>query len=84
MCRIYNAGVQDGKDAAAAAQGFKSTEGASWLEMAEYCAKHDNGHLTVREREFIDDMTRWCARREPTEKQGKWLHVLYVRLGRRR
>ena len=39
---------------------------------------------TTAEREFIDDMTRWCMRREPTEKQGKWLHLLYVRIGRRR
>jgi hypothetical protein len=84
MQRIYDAGVQEGKDVAAAAAGFRSTEGLSWLEMAEYCAGHDDGRLSAKERGFIEDMVRWCARREPSEKQGKWLHVLYVRLGRRR
>jgi hypothetical protein len=84
MRKIYDAGVQEGKDVAATEKGFSNTEGLSWLEMAEYCAEHDNGRLTPREREFVDDMTRWCTPREPTEKQGKWLHMLYVRIGRRR
>jgi hypothetical protein len=84
MKRIYDAGVQDGKDAAAAAQGFSNTEGPSYYEMAKYCIEHSDGRLTSKERGFVEDMTRWCARREPTEKQGKWLHVLYVKLGRRR
>ena len=84
MQRIYDAGVQEGKDAAAAAAGFKNTEGPSWLEMAEYCAGHDDGRLSAKERGFVEDMVRLCARREPSEKKGRWLHVLYVRLGRRR
>jgi hypothetical protein len=85
MRKIYEAGYEAGKDENAAGKGFSdTTAGPSWLEMAEYCAQHDNGRLTEREREFIDDMTRWCTRREPTEKQGKWLHILYVRIGRRR
>jgi hypothetical protein len=83
MKRIYDAGVQDGKDAAAIDKGFINA-GTSWLEMAEYCAAHDEGCLTAKERGFVVDMVRWCARREPSEKQGKWLHVLYVRLERRR
>jgi hypothetical protein len=84
MQRIYDARVQEGKDTAAAAAGFKSTDGPSWLEMAEYCAGHDDGRLSAKERGFVEDMVRWCARREPSEKQAKWLHVLWVRLGRRR
>jgi hypothetical protein len=84
MRKIYDAGVQEGKDAAAATAGFSSTEGPTYLEMATFCASHDDNRLTPREREFIDDMTRWCVRREPTEKQAKWLHMLWVRLGRRR
>jgi hypothetical protein len=85
MRKIYEAGFEAGKDESAAEKGFSdTTAGPSWLAMAEYCAEHDNGRLTEREREFIDDMTRWCTRREPTEKQGKWLHLLYVRIGRRR
>jgi hypothetical protein len=84
MKRIYDAGVQEGKDVAAAAAGFSSTEGPSYYEMAKYCVEHGSGRLGSRESEFVDDMVRWCLRREPTEKQGKWLHAIYVRLGRRR
>ena len=84
MRRIYNTGVRDGKDAATADKGFSDIEGPSFFQMATYCAEHDDGRLTSKERGFIDDMVCWCARREPSEKQGKWLHVLYVRLGRRR
>jgi hypothetical protein len=84
MQKIYNAGVRDGKDAATADKGFSDIEGPSFFQMATYCAEHDDGRLTSKERGFVDDMVRWCARREPSEKQGKWLHVLYVKLGRRR
>jgi hypothetical protein len=85
MRKIYDAGYEAGKDEGAVEKGFGDvTAGPSWLQMAQYCAEHDNGRLTPREREFVDDMTRWCTRREPTEKQGKWLHLLYVRIGRRR
>ena len=39
--------------------------------------------LSPKEVGFVEDMVRWCARREPTEKQAKWLHVLYCKIGRR-
>jgi hypothetical protein len=84
MKRIYDTGVQDGKDAAATAQGFSNTEGPSYYEMAKYCVEHANGRLSAKEQGFVEDMERWCARREPSKKQGRWLHALYVRLGRRR
>jgi hypothetical protein len=84
MRKIYDAGVRDGKDAAATDKGFSNVEGPSYYEMAKHCVEHDNSRLSAKERGFVEDMERWCARREPSEKQGKWLHVLYVRLGRRR
>jgi hypothetical protein len=85
MQRIYNAGLQDGKDAAAVNKGFSDVAGPSWHEMAVHCAeKADDRFLYPGEREFIDDMVRWTARREPSEKQGRWLHKIYVRLGKRR
>jgi hypothetical protein len=84
MQKIYDAGVRDGKDAAAADGKFADVEGPSYLEMAEFCVEHDNGRLTAKERDFVDDMTRWCIRREPTEKQARWLHLIWVRLGKRR
>jgi hypothetical protein len=83
MQKIYDAGYQEGKDAAATTQGFGSTEGPTYYEMALFCEER-SGHLSGKEQGFISDMVRWCARREPTEKQAKWLHVLWVRLGRRR
>jgi hypothetical protein len=45
MKRIYDAGVQDGKDAAAAAQGFSNTEGPSCYEMASSCVERDDHRL---------------------------------------
>jgi hypothetical protein len=53
-------------------------------EMAINCRDQDDGRLTPRERDFVNDMLRWTVHRKPSEKQGKWLHLLYVRLGRRR
>ena len=86
MQRIYDAAYQDGKHAAEQTQGaeFHNVGGPSWHDMAIECRDHDNGRLTPREREFIEDMVRWTTRREPSEKQGKWLHVLYVRMAKRR
>ena len=84
MQKIYSGCVRDGKDAAAADKGFSDIEGPSFFQMAQFCAEHDDGRLTSKERGFVDDIVCWCARREPSEKQGKWLYVLYVKLGRRR
>jgi hypothetical protein len=84
MQKIYDAAFRDGKDAAAVDRGFDNVDGPSWHEMATICAERDNGRLTSREREFIDDMISWTARRDPSDKQGRWLHSIYVKLGRRR
>jgi hypothetical protein len=82
--KIYGAAYQDAKKATEQTQGtdFHNVDGPSWHEMAVECSNRDN--WSPREREFIDDMVRWTARREPSEKQGKWLHILYVRAGKRR
>jgi hypothetical protein len=42
-----------------------------------------SGRLSPKEQDFIADMVRWCALREPSEKQAKWLHSLYCKIGRR-
>jgi hypothetical protein len=52
--------------------------------MACEITAKENGRLSEKERDFVEDMVRWCARREPSEKQGKWLHSIYCRIGRRR
>jgi hypothetical protein len=82
MRKIYDAAYEDGKNDAAIDKGFTDVAGPSWHQMATFCAERGERWLTTREREFVDDMVSWTARRDPTEKQGKWLHVLYVRLER--
>jgi hypothetical protein len=85
MQRIYDAAFADGRRAA---ENNKPTEfhdvEPNWHEIAVNCRDHDDGRLTPREREFVNDMVRWTVHRKPSEKQGKWLHLIYVRLGRRR
>jgi hypothetical protein len=63
MRKIYDAGVKDGKDAAAAEKGFGDvmSESPSYLEMAKYCDAHGNGRLNSWEREFIDNMLYVCT-----------------------
>jgi hypothetical protein len=54
----------------------------SFYQMACEVQRKENGSLTEKERGFVADMVRWCARREPSEKQAKWLHSIYCRVGR--
>jgi len=83
MKKLYDAGFQEGKSAATAATPDFSNVGPSFYEMACEIKHKGEGRLSQREADFVDDMTRWCARREPTEKQAKWLHVIYCKIGQR-
>src|SRR6516164_6090992 len=87
MKKLYDAGFQEGenaaKTAAAATAPDFSNVGPSFYEMACEIKHKGDGRMNQREADFVDDMTRWCARREPTEKQAKWLHVIYCKIGRR-
>lgn len=85
---IYDRAYRDGKKAAAANTGFSDVNGSgkagpSWHEMACEIQHKANGRLSPKEEGFVSDMVRWCARREPSEKQGKWLHSIYCRIGRK-
>ena len=85
MKKLYDAGFQEGKNAAAAATTADfSNVGPSFYEMACEIKHKGDGRLSPKEINFVDDMVRWCARREPTEKQAKWLHAIYCKIGRRR
>jgi hypothetical protein len=85
MKKLYDAGFQEGKNAAAAADvDFSSVDPPSFYEMACEIEHKDDDRLSAKEQEFVADMVRWCARREPSEKQAKWLHAIYCRIGRRR
>jgi hypothetical protein len=83
MQRIYDKAFADGRESVAAAADF-STVGPSFHEMACEIQHKENGRLSPKGRDFVEDMVRWCARREPSEKQAKWLHAIYCKIGRRR
>jgi hypothetical protein len=80
---IYDRAFQDGKNAAVAANGFSPVGVPTFYSMACEIQAKANGRLSPKEQDFIADMVRWCARREPSEKQAKWLHALYCKIGRR-
>ena len=80
MQRIYDKAYRDGR----ADAGFGSVDPPSFYEMACEIKHKANGRLREKEHEFVADMVRWCARREPSEKQAKWLHDIYCRIGRHR
>jgi hypothetical protein len=84
MQRIYDQAYRDGKDAAAADAGFRAVDVPSFYAMACEIQHKADGRLSEKERGFVADMVRWCARREPSEKQAKWLHAIYCQIGRRR
>jgi citrate synthase len=54
----------------------------SFYDMACEIERKANGCLSEKDQTFVADMVRWCARREPSEKQAKWLHSIYCRIGR--
>jgi hypothetical protein len=84
MKKLYDAGFREGKNAAAAASTADfSNVGPSFYEMACEIRRKGDGRLSQKEAGFVEDMVRWCARREPSEKQGKWLHAIYCRTERR-
>jgi hypothetical protein len=83
MKKLYDAGFEQGKKSTAAATPDFSNVGPSFHEMACEIQRKGDGSLSPKETGFVDDMVRWCARREPSEKQGKWLHAIYCRIGRR-
>jgi hypothetical protein len=83
MQRIYDKAFQDGKSAAAASTGSNPVEVPTFYSMACEIQAKANGRLNPKEQGFIDDMVRWCALREPSEKQAKWLHSIYCKIGRR-
>jgi hypothetical protein len=54
-----------------------------WNAIALFCQKNDD-RLRPTEQKFIDDMVANTMWRQPTEKQGRWLLTIFLRLGGRR
>jgi hypothetical protein len=82
MQTIYDKAFQDGKNAAVAANGFSPVAVPTFYSMACEIQAKANERLRPKEKDFIEDMVRWCALREPSEKQAKWLHNIYCKFGR--
>jgi hypothetical protein len=80
---IYDKAFRDGKSAATAANEFNPVGVPTFYSMAFEIQAKANGRLSPKEQDFVEDMVRWCAHREPSEKQAKWLHSIYCRIGRR-
>ena len=79
-------GYAEGVRAAEARQhgtgAFRNTDGKpEWTEVALF-VQREKGRLPAKHHEFIDDMAaRTVYGREPTEKQHKYLHCLFYKLG---
>jgi hypothetical protein len=83
MQRLYDAGYKAGRKSADAAPMDFSDAGPSFHQMAIEIQAKGDGRLSQKETDFVNDMVRWCARREPSEKQAKWLHSIYCKIGQR-
>ena len=76
----YDAGLRAAEDKHHGAADFANIDGTpSWHEMALFCQQCDD-RLREKERQFIHDKTACTVRREPTEKQAKWLKSIFYHL----
>jgi hypothetical protein len=84
--RIYDAGytqgVQDAENRHHGAEDFLSADGKpTWEGVALFLQRNKN-RLDNRHHEFIDDMaSRTVWGREPSERQHKYMHSLFHKLG---
>jgi hypothetical protein len=78
----YAAGVQDTENRLHGADDFQNTDGKpSWDAIALFLQSNKN-RLDARHHEFVDDMaSRTVFGREPTERQHRYLHSLFHKLG---
>jgi hypothetical protein len=68
----------------AAQEDFDTSDTLTWREVAEFCAARSD-LLQPYEAKFVRQMEAWTARgRTPSEKQGRWLDLIYSRLNRTR
>lgn len=78
----YAMGVQDAENRLHGANDFHSTDGKpAWEAVALFCQRNKS-RLDVKHHDFIDKLasqTLWG--REPSERQHKYLHSLFYKLG---
>jgi len=78
----YAAGVQDAENRFHGANDFHSTDGKPAWEAVALFLQRNKHRLDVKHHEFIDDMaSRTAWGRELTERQHKYLHSLFFKLG---
>jgi hypothetical protein len=83
--RIYDAGFSDGfrkaENARHGPEDFRSIDVTPhWHHMALWCRERGE-QFRSNELEFANDMASRTVWHEPTEKQGKWLLSIFLRLG---
>jgi hypothetical protein len=80
----YAKGVENTENKLHGIDEFSSADGKpAWEAVALYCQRNKD-RLATKHHEFIDDMaSRTAWGREPTEKQHKYLHSLFFKLGGR-
>jgi hypothetical protein len=84
---IFNRGVEKGreeesrkKEQIVPSDYYDEDGRPRWNAIALLCQKnHDR--LRPPEQEFVDDMVGSTMWREPSEKQGRWLLTIFLRLG---
>lgn len=78
----YAQGVQDTENNHFGVADFRNTDGKpEWDQVALYLQRNKH-RLDPKHHEFIDDMaSRTVWGREPTEKQHRYLHSLFFKLG---
>jgi hypothetical protein len=86
MRRLYDAGFAAGVQAAENRQhgtdDFRGTDGKPTWEAVALFLQRNKDRLDLKHHEFIDDMAaRTAWGHEPTERQHKYLHSLFYKLG---
>jgi hypothetical protein len=78
----YAAGVQAAEAKHHGAADFLDEDGKPTWEAVALFLQREKGRLAEKHHEFIDDMAgRTAWGREPTERQHKYLHSLFFKLG---
>jgi hypothetical protein len=78
----YAAGVQDAENKFHGANDFHSTDGKPGWEAVALFLQRNKHRLDAKYHDFVDDMaSRTAWGREPTERQHKYLHSLFFKLG---
>ncbi len=78
----YAMGVQDTENKHHGAHDFRNADGKPEWEAVALFLQRNKHRLDARHHQFIDDMaSRTVWGREPTEKQHKYLHSLFYKLG---